>query len=116
MSCPHLCSMQHKGEIVEKAVRQSGLPLSKVALRIGKSRRWLYNAFENPNLSIEQILRIGTIIHYDFSDDIMELQRVRSVEDPILPQNAYVVPNESAEYWKNKYLTLLEKYNILLGG
>ena len=116
MSCPHLCSMQHKGEIVEKAVRRSGLPLTQLALRMGKSRRWLYNAFENPNLSIEHILRIGTIIHYDFSDDILELQRVRNLEDPISPENAYVVPAESAEYWKNKYLTLLEKYNTLLGG
>ena len=108
--------MQHKGEIVEKAVRQSGLTLTQLAPRIGKSRRWLYNAFENPNLSIEHILIIGKIIHYDFSDDILELQRVRNLEDPISPQNAYVVSAESAEYWKNKYLTLLEKYNTLLGG
>ena len=108
--------MQHKGEIVEKAVRQSGLPLTQLAPRIGKSRRWLYNAFENPNLSIEHILIIGKIIHYDFSDEILELQRVRNLEDPISPQNAYVVSAESAEYWKNKYLTLLEKYNTLLGG
>lgn len=106
--------MQHKGEIVERVVRQSGLPLTQLAHRMGRSRRWLYNAFDNPNLPIEQIFRIGTIIHYDFSDDILELQRVRLLEDPLLPQYAYIIPNESAEYWKNKYLNLLEKYNTLL--
>ncbi len=108
--------MQHKGEIVEKAVRQSGLPLTQLAKRMGKSRRWLYNAFDNPNLSIDHILHIGAIIHYNFSDDIQDLQRFRILEDPRAEENSYTVPSESAEYWKNKYLTLLEKYNTLLGG
>ena len=108
--------MQHKGEIVEKAVRQSGLPLTQLAKRMGKSRRWLYNAFDNPNLSLEHILQIGSIIHYNFSDEILDLQRFKNFEDPISRENKYAVSSESAEYWKNKYLTLLEKYNALLGG
>ncbi|MEN9399162.1 MAG: hypothetical protein RL632_263 [Bacteroidota bacterium] len=108
--------MQHKGEIVEKAVRQSGLPLTQLAKRMGKSRRWLYNAFDNPTLSIEFILSIGKIIHYDFSNDIDDLQRLRTFDEPKIDENAYTVSSESAEYWKNKYLTLLEKYNRLLGG
>ena len=108
--------MQHKGEIVEKAVRQSGLPLTQLAKRLGKSRRWLYNAFDTPTLSIEHILNIGKVIHYDFTDEILDLQRFKNFEDPISEENKYIVSAESAEYWKNKYLTLLEKYNTLLGG
>jgi hypothetical protein len=108
--------MQHKGEIVEKAVRQSGLPLTQLAKRLGKSRRWLYNAFDNPNVSIEHILHIGSIIHHNFSDEILDLKRFKNFEDPRSEENKYTVPSESAEYWKNKYLTLLEKYNALLGG
>jgi len=108
--------MQHKGEIVEKAVRQSGLPLTQLAKRMGKSRRWLYNAFDNPSLSIEHILRIGSIIHYNFANDIHDLQRFLNLEEPISEENNYAIRAESAEYWKNKYLTLLEKYNGLLGG
>ncbi len=108
--------MQHKGEIVEKAVRQSGLPLTQLAKRMGKSRRWLYNAFDNPSLSIEHILQIGSIIHYNFSNDVHDLQRFLNLEEPISEENNYVVSSENAEYWKNKYLTLLEKYNTLLGG
>jgi predicted transcriptional regulator len=108
--------MQHRGEIVEKAVRQSGLPLTRLTKQLGKSRRWIYHAFENPALSIDTVLEIGKIIHYDFSDEIDELKRYAAVlHDSSRPQ---YYPNEenSVEYWKNKYLHLLEKYNALLEG
>lgn len=63
--------MQHRGEIVEQAVRQSGLSLTKLAKRIGKSRKWIYDSFQNPNLSIENVIAIGKIIYHDFSLEIM---------------------------------------------
>lgn len=49
--------MQHKGEVVEKAVRESGFPIAELARRMKKSRRHIYNMFENPNLSLEEILK-----------------------------------------------------------
>ena len=67
--------MQHKGKILERAVRQSGMPLTKLSKKMEKSRRWIYNAFENENLSIEYILEIGNIIHYDFSNDMVDLKK-----------------------------------------
>lgn len=94
--------MQHRGEIVEQAVRQSGYSLTKLTHRLGKSRRWIYHAFENPILSIDVILEISKIIHHDFSDEIIELKRYNSLSI------------EPTDYWKNKYLDLLEKYNALL--
>ena len=42
--------MQHKGKILEKAVRESGMPLTKLSVKMDKSRRWMYNAFENENV------------------------------------------------------------------
>ena len=104
--------MQHRGEIVELAVRQSGYSLTKLTQRLGKSRRWIYHAFENPILSIDVVLEISKIIHHDFSDEITELKRFNS---GVKAQNgnAYI-ENETADYWKNKYLVLLEKYNALL--
>ena len=69
---------QHKGKILEKAVRESGIPLTKLTKRINKSRRWIYNAFENPNLSIEYIIQIGDIIHYDFSESLVELKKFKT--------------------------------------
>lgn len=99
--------MQHKGEIVEKAVRQSGMPLTKLVKRLGKSRKWIYNAFENPHLSIDYILEIGSIIHYDFSAEIKELNQNFNLNDSSDGSN-------SVEFWKNKYLKLLEEYKVLL--
>lgn len=100
--------MQHKGEIIEKAVRESGMPVSKVAKMIGKSRRWMYHTFENNNVSIDVILEIGRIIHHDFSKDIKGLIKYKLAVD------ASDNSENSSEFWKNKYVALLEKYNELL--
>lgn len=111
----HFCDMQHKGEIVEKAVRESGYSITKLAARLGKSRRWVYDAFQNRNLSIDVILEIGKVIFYDFSNEILELKRFK-VNAQDSAQFTYQVDENSVEYWKNKYLDLLEKYNRLLEG
>ena len=58
--------MVHRGEIVEQAVRKSGIPIATIAKRLGKSRRWMYLMFENPDVPLEVIKRIGEIIYYDF--------------------------------------------------
>lgn len=105
--------MQHKGEIVEKYVRQSGISVTRVAKQLHKSRRWLYQVFENPNVPLDYILEIGKVIHHDFSEDINELKKYRQSE-----ATNYVYDESSdtgsVEYWKNKYLNLLEQYNELL--
>ena len=107
--------MQHKGEIVEKAVRESGYSITKLAVLLGKSRRWVYDAFQNRNLSIDVILEIGKVIFYDFSNDLLELKRFK-INTQDSAQFTYQVDETTAEYWKNKYLDLLEKYNRVLEG
>lgn len=104
-------TMQHRGEIVERAIRQSGYPISTIAKKLGRSRRWMYLMFDNTQVDLETIMSIGNIIHHDFSDEIKELGSIgnHSFEDP---ENPYT--NQSKEYWKNKYLKLLEDYNELL--
>jgi len=110
--------MQHRGEIVEKAVRESGYSITRLASKLGKSRRWMYLAFENHNLSIDLVLQIGLIIHHDFSAEIKELAAY--THGRVLHQavsetgKALIKPEAEAEHWKNKYLELLEKYNQLL--
>ncbi len=108
--------MQHKGEILEKAVRDSGIPLTKLTKKLSKSRRWIYNAFENPNVSIDYILEIGKIIHHDFSEDIVELKRYRNFAaiTNLEESGSITGDTQSVDYWKNKYLRMLEKYNELL--
>ena len=104
--------MQHKGEIVQKAVRESGFPITKLAQRMKKSRRWVYLAFENSNLSLDYILAIGKIIHHDFSGEIRELKNHLVIAND--PRVVYVDHPDNSEYWKDKYLNLLEEYNALL--
>lgn len=67
--------------------------------------------FDNSQVDLESIILIGRIIHHDFSDEIKELHSV----NPNLflePDSKYNKQNK--EYWKNKYLRLLESYNELL--
>lgn len=109
--------MQHKGEIIEKAVRQSGYSITKLAKKMGKTPRWMYYIFESSNVSIDYILEIGNLIHYDFSDQIKELKkykRLNNIDEFKDSPSTYKSKTETVEYWKNKYLELLEKHNLLL--
>lgn len=104
------CSMAHRGEIVERIARESGIPLTKIAQKMGKSRRWIYNVFETSDLSLDLILEFGKILHYDFSNEIPQLaNRTLMVNEP--PSH---YKENTVEYWKQKYYTLLEEHNQLL--
>lgn len=103
--------MIHRGEIVERAVRSSGIPLTRLAAKMGKSRRWIYNAFETADLSLDTIIEIGKIIHYDFSNEITQIAGNNSSS---FNDGKVAYGDESPEYWKDKYYKLLEEYNALL--
>jgi CRISPR/Cas system-associated exonuclease Cas4 (RecB family) len=100
--------MQHRGEIAEQAIRQSGFPITVIARKLKKSRRWMYLMFDNPQVDLETILSIGKIIHHDFSDEIKEL---KTISNSIFEDLKHSYKESSKEYWKNKYLKLLEDYN-----
>ena len=108
----NICTMQHRGEIIRKAVYNSGLTITEIAKSIGKSRKWMYLMFENSNVSLDLVLKIGKIIRYDFTADFKELSTSARIKS-----ESFVATEENetnAEYWKNKYLKLLEEYNELL--
>jgi hypothetical protein len=101
--------MQHRGEIIKEAVYKSGYPITELAKRMGKSRRWVYLLFENTTVSIDIMLQIGKIIHYDFSEELNRPSaNLFTTNEPPSP---YI---SDEDYWKNKYLNLLEEYNELL--
>jgi hypothetical protein len=105
----------HRGEIVEKAVRESGFSIVQLAKRMHKSRKWVYNSFENSQLPLDYVLQIGKIIHYDFSLEITEIQRPgRGLLLVGVPEVGHVNPEETLEYWKSKYYNLLEEYTEIL--
>jgi hypothetical protein len=101
--------MKHRGEIVEKAVRESGFPIAELARRRKKSRRHIYNLFENHQFSFDEIFQIVKIIHVDFSKLFTEVSNKNEfVEEPA---TAY---EDLEPCWKEKYNVLLEKHNTLL--
>lgn len=109
--------MQHKGEIIEKAVRESGHSITKLAQKMGKSRRWVYQIFDSSVVPIDYIMEIGKIIHHDFTRDIKGIKLYASgLSSVSFEENTFSGNSkaEELEYWKEKYMILLEKYNDLL--
>jgi len=96
---------QHRGEILEQAIRNSNMSLSVISKKIHKSRQYLYNLFENPNIQLDTLIEIGEVIHYDFSKDVQELKKANNTSDET---------DSTVNFWKDRYLELLEKYNLLL--
>jgi len=84
---------------------------------MGKSRRWVYQIFESQSVPVDYILAIGKIIHHDFTEEIDELKSYKlNIANQIANerQQAFGSEKDEVEYWKNKYLAVLEKYNDLL--
>lgn len=108
--------MIHRGENIERAVRESGYSITKLALRLGRSRRHVYNIFETIDVPIETVLEIGKIINHDFTYLLPKYGLGVTENLALTNQISEHQKNSSVEieYWKNKYLELLEKYNKLL--
>lgn len=95
--------MKHKGKILEKAVRNSNISITKIAELIGYTSRNMYNLFERDDLPNELFIRTGKVIGYDYSKDLPELTEFLMLREP---QEAY---NLNGAY-QQKYLELLEKH------
>jgi plasmid maintenance system antidote protein VapI len=106
--------MVHKGEIIERAIRQSGYSITEMAKKLKISRRQLYNLFQKYNIDNDTVLKIGKLIHYDFSVEIKNLSPSLS-EEPLEKYTTEIdkIRNE-VELWKNKYILLLEEHKLLL--
>lgn len=91
----HLYEMIHRGEIVEKAVRTSGVNIVYVAEKMGhRSRSTIYRKFDDPNLPWDYIIRIYKVIKRDPVKDFPELSRyvqhkdIHTTEDHIQDHQA----------------------------
>ena len=98
---------EHRGEIVEATVRKSGYSIKAIAEKMGVSRNTIYNKFREHDLSYDFIIRVGNLIHYDFTLDFPEIKTNVSLDKD----------QQVVELWKleRRYIILLERYNRLLG-
>ena len=98
--------MLDRGEIIEKAIRESGYSITVVAQRLGKSRRWMYFLFDNPSVQLDLILQIGKILNYDFSHDIPEIVQGKFIVND--PEKR--IDQEDVTFWKDKYYALVDEH------
>jgi predicted transcriptional regulator len=103
----------NNGEIVEHVIRRNNISISELSRRLRVSRRSIYNWFTQKNLSFDIILQIGEVLDYDFSSDFPDkLNGRKSNSSQIYPGDIQMHDiQNSANYWRNKYINLLEKYN-----
>jgi hypothetical protein len=110
--------MIHRGEIVDKKIRQSGLKMQAVADKLKIARSTLYAWLGDPMLDFDSILDIGKIINYDFSNDFKEINTSKVVNEDQAQYKKTTLPDclRERDEWKDKYITLLESHNLLLKG
>lgn len=109
----------NRGELLEKAVRGSGMSISQIARLFGCSQRQMYNYFEKQDLSIEVLFKFGNIIHHDFTKDLgIESPEIKAIiaEEP---SNLYGKSNlerclDEKNEWMKKYFDITERYIALL--
>jgi lambda repressor-like predicted transcriptional regulator len=108
---------KHYGQIVELVIRKKGVSISQLARMTNVNRRSVYNWFNQKYLKQEIIHQIGILIAHDFSVEFPELFRKTDFL-PLFQQRPlneeYFGDGENHSIWKDKYIELLEKYNILL--
>jgi transcriptional regulator with XRE-family HTH domain len=101
------------GQLLEKVIRKKGLNITEIAKAIGVQRRTMYNWFLMQELSVETLNRISKVIVYDFGQP--ELPPI-IVAPSIVDIATDLVTQKNEEYWKDKYIDLLERYSEVLNA
>lgn len=107
----------HDGHVVERIVRRNRMGISEIARKLHISRRTLYNWFETNNLHIDTILKLGSVLEHDFSQEFPgEFAKISDSphdhESEFMEEHKTDSPsNEAVYYWMDKYIKLLEKFN-----
>lgn len=109
------------GQVIEHVVRKDHMGITELSRKLHVSRRTIYNWFDQESLSFDVICKIGNVINHDFSkefpDDFARLQdeaREKKLDLMSNEENATANYSTAVNYWMNKYIKLLEKYNDLL--
>ncbi|WP_207425868.1 helix-turn-helix transcriptional regulator [Pedobacter sp. SYSU D00535] len=106
------------GEIVELVIRRDNVSISELSRKLRVSRRSIYNWFNRQHLSKDVICKIGDVLGHDFSAELPEVfnnnNSEHNVSYPDLDEADVSDKPDSAQYWRTKYIKLLEKHNDYL--
>jgi hypothetical protein len=96
---------KHHGEVLAKAIRNSGYPITKIAVRVGYTRQHFYNLFSKKKINLELLYEIGKIINVNILDELKGNAK-------ILKEHVFIKEDE-VDY-KELYYALLEQQNKIL--
>jgi AcrR family transcriptional regulator len=121
--------MPHQGEILQEAIKNSGISITRIVEELGITRPTIYRKFKEETIDYSFVKRIGDIINHDFGNDFTVVQQsvlpfVTSNAKPIVTNSVTtrVTPATSSDSdpskqllaLQAKYIALLEAYNELL--
>ena len=125
--------MPHQGEILQEAIKNSGISITRIVEELGITRPTIYRKFKDDTLDYAFVKRVGEVIGHDFSHDFTSLQQaalpfvtpvvsaaVSSVpalsvtHKPVTPSAPETDPTAQLLALQAKYIALLEAYNELL--
>lgn len=106
----------HHGRIIERTVRRNRMGISEIARKLCISRRTLYNWFDMNKLDVQTILKIGSVVGHDFSQEFPEeFAKIDQRRDEMFTDTGKsLLPEDAVYYWMDKYIKLLEKFNETL--
>ena len=121
--------MPHQGEILQEAIKSSGISITRIVDELGITRPTIYRKFKEDTLDYSFVKKVGEIIGHDFSEDFTVLAQgvlplvsqsvTSSVNQGVTPKpsvlhNADSDPVKQLLALQTKYIALLEAYNELL--
>ncbi|RZJ95052.1 MAG: hypothetical protein EOO60_01535 [Hymenobacter sp.] len=121
--------MPHQGEIVQEAIKNSGISITRIVEELGITRPTIYRKFKDDTLDAKFVRRIGEIIGHDFTQDFtlpeqptlpFVTQVPKNYVTPVVASRVAVaqLPTSDASQQlltlQAKYISLLEAYNELL--
>ncbi|WP_071885815.1 helix-turn-helix domain-containing protein [Hymenobacter sedentarius] len=121
--------MPHQGEILQEAIKNSGISITRIVDELGITRPTIYRKFKEDTIDYNFVKKVGEIINHDFSIDFTAVQQsslpfVTSAPRPVVTpvvtprvtqsQSPDVDPSRQLLILQSKYIALLEAYNELL--
>lgn len=122
-------SMLHQGEIVQEAIKNSGISITRIVEELGITRPTIYRKFKDDTIDAKFVRRIGEIIGHDFTKDFtmpeqsslpFVTQTSKNHVAPTVTPRATVSQGPDLDSSQQllalqaKYIALLEAYNELL--
>jgi hypothetical protein len=121
--------MPHQGEILQEAIKNSGISITRIVEELGITRPTIYRKFKDDTVDASFVKRIGEIIGHDFASNFTLVQQTALPFVSAVPKSNVthsvtqrVTPAQPLDLdyaqqllaLQTKYIALLEAYNELL--